>query len=308
MEGASRTTIAIPAFNEERHIGDAIESALVQDADILISDNGSSDGTRAICEAFAARHERISYVRHATNFGAVENFKFGMDRSQTEFFMWLGAHDVLPPGYVSLLQSELLRRPDAVHAFGAVRYIDSESRFVSSYSYEFGRALGSSSPCHRLVTIARYLSDCSFVHGLFRLAILRKSWTNEADLGMDHALMASVATHGPLSYVPEISYGRRLVRSEHSVAEQLERIKPGATIDGRDHIYRRMILVQLQLFDRLSDDSWLDSKIGRLRAGYHFMRRFGPWAERGSAARFMQEGFRVLGRILRLARWKRRTE
>jgi O-antigen biosynthesis protein len=305
---AIRTTIAIPAFNEERHIGEAIESALAQNANVLICDNSSSDGTRAICEAFAGRYECVTYVRHAGNFGAYENFKFGMDWAQTEFFMWLGAHDVLPPDYVSLLQSALLDRPDAVHAFGAVRYIDPESRFVRSYNYEFGRALGSPSPCRRLVTIARYLSDCSFVHGLFRLAVLRKSWTNKPDLGMDHALMASVATHGPLSYVPAVSYGRRLVRSEDSVVDQMERIKPGAKIDRTDHIYQQMILFQLQLFERLSDDNWLASKIGRLCAGYFFMRRFGPWAKRGSAARFLQDCFRMFGLILRPIRSRLRRD
>jgi hypothetical protein len=92
------------------------------------------------------------------------------------------------------------------------------------------------------------------------------------------------------------------------VVKQLERIKPGATIDRSEHIYRRMIVVQLQMFDRLSHDNWLASRIGRLRAGYYLMRRFGPWARRGSLARLLQDGFGMLGRILRLAPWKRRTD
>lgn len=293
------TTIAIPAFNEEPFIAEAIESALAQDARVLICDNHSMDGTREICESFARRHPRITYVRHQDNLGSAANFKYGMEHARSEFFMWLGAHDILPSGYVSALRSALQRRPDAVLAFGDVRYVDRQSRHVRNYAYEFGAELGAPTSLRRLLAIAHHLNDCSLVHGLFRLQALRRSWLDEVCLGIDHVLIARTAVQGPLEHVPGVSYGRRLVHAEYSAEKQMERLKPEAEIDPTVHRYGRMIRLQLGLIDSLPDASWIGAKAGKWRAGYYFMRRFGPWAEPGSTTRLLQEGFRLVGRVLR---------
>ena len=42
--------------------------------ELIISDNASTDGTRAICEAYAERDPRVRYVREAEGRGAAYNF------------------------------------------------------------------------------------------------------------------------------------------------------------------------------------------------------------------------------------------
>jgi glycosyltransferase involved in cell wall biosynthesis len=64
-----RVTVIMPAYNVEAYIGESIESVLAQtytDQELLIVDDGSTDGTRAIVERFVADHPcRIRVVSQA---------------------------------------------------------------------------------------------------------------------------------------------------------------------------------------------------------------------------------------------------
>ncbi|KKS88435.1 MAG: glycosyltransferase [Microgenomates group bacterium GW2011_GWC1_43_11] len=68
-------TIAIPAYNEEGSIGRVIERAmnagrsLASDYEILVVDDGSTDGTEKIARQFAKKNARITIIRHRHNLG-----------------------------------------------------------------------------------------------------------------------------------------------------------------------------------------------------------------------------------------------
>ena len=52
------------------------------DFELLISDNGSSDGTSEICRELAARHPRVRYWRNEENIGVIKNFRLGAERAR----------------------------------------------------------------------------------------------------------------------------------------------------------------------------------------------------------------------------------
>jgi glycosyltransferase involved in cell wall biosynthesis len=54
-------TMGLPVYNGENYLGLALESLLAQtfpDWELILSDNGSTDRTEAICREFAARDSR----------------------------------------------------------------------------------------------------------------------------------------------------------------------------------------------------------------------------------------------------------
>ena len=52
----SRLSIIIPVYNNENYLRSALQSVLAQtypDFEVLVVDDGSTDGSRAICQEFA---------------------------------------------------------------------------------------------------------------------------------------------------------------------------------------------------------------------------------------------------------------
>lgn len=69
--------VCIVTYNQESFVAQTIESVQAQVCDepvrIYIGDDASTDGTRAICERYAAEDERIVYVRRPKNIGLAQN-------------------------------------------------------------------------------------------------------------------------------------------------------------------------------------------------------------------------------------------
>jgi glycosyltransferase involved in cell wall biosynthesis len=90
-------SILIPAYNAERWISDTIESALAQTwphKEIVIVDDGSSDGTLAIARRYQGKHVR---VLHQHNQGSAATRNTAYRHCQGEYVQWLDADDLLSP-------------------------------------------------------------------------------------------------------------------------------------------------------------------------------------------------------------------
>ena len=60
-----RVSIAVPVYNGERYVAQALDSLLAQtytDFELVIVDNCSTDGTEDICRSFASRDQRVGLL------------------------------------------------------------------------------------------------------------------------------------------------------------------------------------------------------------------------------------------------------
>ncbi len=103
LDRGPRVAVDMPAWNAERHIGEAIASLLAQRGaarfDIIVADDGSTDGTRALVQSIATTapevrllvlpHRGISFARNA----ALEAMS-----ADTEYVTFLDADDVSVAG------------------------------------------------------------------------------------------------------------------------------------------------------------------------------------------------------------------
>ena len=90
-------SILIPAYNAEPWIGDTIESALAQTwprTEIVIVDDGSSDGTLAVAQRYASRTVR---VLSQPNQGGAAARNTAFAHAQGDYIQWLDADDLLAP-------------------------------------------------------------------------------------------------------------------------------------------------------------------------------------------------------------------
>ena len=90
-----RLSIIIPAYNEERYLPatlDAINAALVDDAEVIVVDNASTDATRRIAEVHGARI--IPETEH--NIGKVRNT--GAENASGDVLVFIDADSIVRPG------------------------------------------------------------------------------------------------------------------------------------------------------------------------------------------------------------------
>jgi len=74
-------SVVTPAYNEENHLAECIESVLAQtytNWDCVIVNNSSTDRTNAIAEKYAAKDSRIRVISNAKTIPAVENFNLAL--------------------------------------------------------------------------------------------------------------------------------------------------------------------------------------------------------------------------------------
>ena len=99
-----RISIGLPLYNGERYLEETLESVLSQDFtdfELLISDNGSTDSSQAICDAYARKDGRIRYTRLPKNLGAAANYNRVFRMAQGEYFKWIAHDDRIKPSFLS---------------------------------------------------------------------------------------------------------------------------------------------------------------------------------------------------------------
>jgi len=83
-----RLTIVVPALNEQDKIAETIDGILplardlLDDFEIILIDDGSTDATGSIMDAFAARESRIVVLHHARRQGVGAAFESALSRAK----------------------------------------------------------------------------------------------------------------------------------------------------------------------------------------------------------------------------------
>ena len=93
-------SVIMPAYNAERFVGAAIESVLNQtwrDFEFIVIDDGSTDGTRAIIEQYAARDRRIRSCPNERNLGVVKTLNRALSLARADWVARMDADDISLP-------------------------------------------------------------------------------------------------------------------------------------------------------------------------------------------------------------------
>ena len=101
-------SVIIPVYNTEPYLNDCIASVVCQSYEhiqIILVNDGSTDGSGAICDAWAARDSRITVI-HQKNAGVSAARNAALDVAEGEWISFVDSDDILmPDAYVHLLES-----------------------------------------------------------------------------------------------------------------------------------------------------------------------------------------------------------
>ena len=212
--GNPLVSIGLPVYNGERDLPRSLDCLLAQDYDnfeIIISDNGSTDSTRRICEEYAARDARIKLSFNATNIGIIANFNRVLEKANGSYFMWAAHDDLWSKSFVRSMVEELQGHSNASVAMSAVERLhengsahdvvrfNDEANPNSMTTFELAMALAHGSPHHL------------FIYGLFRRDFLRRAFKNfPSVIASDRLLMIQIAMSTRFRYVDRTLHTRHI--------------------------------------------------------------------------------------------------
>ena len=129
-----QASIVIPAYNAQGYLGETIKSVLIQtlpDWELVVVDDGSTDGTAAIAQTYARRDTRIRLVQqHHAGPANAHNRGYEETDVASHHIAFLEADDLWERDALDTLVESLQAHPDAVAAHGIKRFIDPDGQPV----------------------------------------------------------------------------------------------------------------------------------------------------------------------------------
>jgi glycosyltransferase involved in cell wall biosynthesis len=126
-------SVVFRAYNCDKYIGQAIESILAQtfqDFEIVVVDDGSTDGTAAILQAYGQRDPRIKVIRNQPNQGPVRTMNIGLRYARGEFIAVHDSDDMSLPQRLETQVNFLRANPQIALVGGGAYFIDEEGEIL----------------------------------------------------------------------------------------------------------------------------------------------------------------------------------
>ena len=98
-------SVIMPAHNTEQFVGAAIASALnqtVAQIELIVVDDGSTDGTRAVIESWCRRDARVRLLANGVAQGSSPARNSGMAAARAPFFAFLDSDDEWLPAFLQV--------------------------------------------------------------------------------------------------------------------------------------------------------------------------------------------------------------
>lgn len=134
INGQPQISIIIPIHNCEKYIGRCIDSVLAQsfkDYEILLLDNGSTDGTLEVLLSYEKKFPDIIRVDSHENIGLGNNRNLGIELSRGKYLQFIDADDYLSPDYCETYYNEIENGGYDVVYGGYIR-IDSKGHILNT--------------------------------------------------------------------------------------------------------------------------------------------------------------------------------
>ncbi len=215
----SKITIGMPVYNGAAFIERAIASVEAQtctDFTVLVADNGSTDGSWEILQAWAARDDRVTLHRHEENIGIMGNFHYVLDHAETAYFMWHACDDWLSPNCLEALGALLDASPHCALACADASRVMIDGSPKSRNPERPFPDLAGQSRRRRIMTLLRR-PEAVWTYGLFRIERLRGVQKDSVDFGhvwsSDRLMLLPLILDDAISGAPEAHFYSRVTVS-----------------------------------------------------------------------------------------------
>jgi glycosyltransferase involved in cell wall biosynthesis len=132
---APRVSIVIPTFNGERHLSDVLDSVCAQSLtswELVVFDDGSTDGTVDVVERYRLRDDRIKLHRGGhCGVADTRNRGFAQTDPRSPFVVFLDMDDRWEPHALESLTAVLERDEHCVSVYGQLHCMDESGHLIA---------------------------------------------------------------------------------------------------------------------------------------------------------------------------------
>ncbi|MBI3830762.1 MAG: glycosyltransferase [Planctomycetes bacterium] len=237
-----KLSVLIPVYNE-RYLAEKLIRKVLSvrlpdglEKELIVVDDGSTDGTRAILERLAAEIPQIRYIPHARNQGKGAAIRTAIAAATGDFTIFQDADlEYDPDDYPRILEPLLSGQADVVYGS---RFLGSERQRVLYFWHSLGN--------HFLTLLSNIFTDLNLTdmetcYKAFRTEVLRSIPIRSQCFGIEPEITAKVAKRGLRLYEVPIRYDGRTY---------LE----GKKITWRDGVRALRVILTYRLIDDIYDE------------------------------------------------------
>jgi glycosyltransferase involved in cell wall biosynthesis len=228
VSSAPLVSVGIPVFNGEATIRETLESVLNQtykNLEVLVYNNGSTDGTEAVVLDIARRDARVTCRSGDANQGVSRSFNEAFRMSTGSYFMWVAADDQLDALFVESGVA-LLEADPRIGVSVPIVTAHLEGHEGPVYSVRFEGFEPNQSALRILVRSIRKLPG-TCIYGLFRSEVLGRSGLFAPVYMTDVALLQEIALRAPIVCNTDQCLRYNMQARWKTTAEEMAMFSPG---------------------------------------------------------------------------------
>ena len=135
MKNTVTVSVVIPVYNVEQYLRECVDSVLRQtysSYEIILVDDGSTDSSGSICDAYAAKDNRISVI-HKANGGLSSARNAGLEKSKGKYVYFLDSDDYIVEDALEKLVGTAEKENAEIVFFDAVSFADDCFKVSQNY-------------------------------------------------------------------------------------------------------------------------------------------------------------------------------
>lgn len=210
LTGLPKVSVGIPTYNRPDGLKRTLHCITRQtysNLEIIISDNASSSSeSEEVAREFMKRDSRIKFFRQPENGGAIFNFKFVLEKSTGDYFMWAADDDTWSEDFISETLQVHLHNPDCTLVFSHMEIIDvSTCQVVDKYT---PNSLSYESPFIRVKSAFSSMVP-SLIYGLHKMSSIKQAFIATENYTFDWSdvyIVGRIAFYGKILIVPKYLY------------------------------------------------------------------------------------------------------
>ena len=309
----TKISIVVPIYNAEKYIDRCVSSILAQsyrNLEVLLMDDGSTDGTPAILDDFAKKDDRVRVI-HKENTGHANSRNCGLLEATGEFITFMDCDDYMHPDFIEKMYGAICEDGSDM-ACCSFRYVDEEGKELDWTTPVLDRKAVSSADAQRDFLLTHNIEGFSW-NKLVRRSIMMEQglrYAGDQKAFVDMLLWYRfISFSGRVSYVADKLYDYYQMPGSvvHSIGDEkmgnfvttTTNIRQQATENGlgREGEYYQTSRMLSQVYDQIRIDVKSGLKSGFLRK-YGWEQLFGaPGKEVRKRIRSFSKEWEIMGGI-----------